>query len=385
MSNMKYTLESLLGQMKSATKVGKTINKNNIYRSRELCKDLMKLSRCKSMESIDAYLKEKDNEIVALEYFTQNWYVTTVKEINIAANLMADSMSGGNKYGAEAFKIYQASLEGANVPGKVGAFFDKIWKGFKAWLDKVGAWFMGIVRKCEAFIKNLFLNGYAKFYKSFDASKFQNVNAKIKAPKYDKDIANKVNHDKPFETFEARMKELDQYKSYTADQLMSEEVASKFNSGPSMSDEEVIKKVNNQFYGSEEKPKSQEMTVSEFFGGASAGQKPAMLEMLSESSVKTFREELEMFKKGVKVIQQTQKSVGTMVKTLKSKGDEAKDAIKNFQAFTKSLSSLISMMKTKTYYSFNQKVTICGHIKHAASVGCGKVKEDKKDKKEETK
>lgn len=337
-----------------------SLNKNNIIRSNELVKDYKLLQKSHSLESIQDFINKKCYELGMINSQSEN-YLNRIKTITQRALSIS-------KYSVEDAKYYLYTLEG--MPDVKGAL-SNLGKNIQKLFEKFLAIMAGLGKKVQTFVSNIFLNNYVKFYNNFDASKFNNLEAEVKAVKLPSDIVKKI------QSMESNLK-------------LVQNAASQIISGSNVKSavqEDVQKgmegfdktKVYQNLFGSDKMPETQKMTVGEFFGGAQKGTKPAMLEILSPNMKKSWDEDLKSLKESTNLIK---KAIGETKKKEAEANKGNKDAVANFNKWANGVKFLLVKLQSKISDEFNIKAKIAGMVYHAAKVGCGG-KASKEAKKEE--
>lgn len=333
-----------------------TINENSIIKSNELVRDYKLLKNCHTLESIQDFIGRIGNEISFLETSSEN-YLNRLSVVNKRALEIA-------KFSSEDAKYYMYTLEALpDVKGAIsnlGATVRKIFEKFLAMAAGVG-------KKVQTFVSNVFMKHYVNFYKNFDASKFVNLDAKIKAVKLPADAAKKI---KELPSNAKYISEL----GYVIENGTNKDFLDKSQSEmKGMDSKEVYK----QIFGSEEMPKPTEMTVGEFFQGAQKGTKPALLEILSPDMKKKWDDDLVALQESTKLIK---KAIDQLKKKESEANKDDKAKMGEFKQWSSNIKLVLAKAQSNVSNSFNIKAKVAGMVYNAAKAGMGQVKENKEEK-----
>lgn len=344
----------------SSTSFGrnKSVRRRNIVYSNELVKDIKLLRRCRSLESIDIYLDNRINELETIESIS-NRYIRDLAIKNRRALEIQRRVS------LEAANLYYYSLEAMpDVKGAAAAAGE----GIKKFFEKLLAIIVGFGKRIASWVNGFFVSRYNKFYKDFNAAKFQNLSATVNVPPIPKDVVNKMKtsiSSKGIQQIQKLTERIQNGKDISVDSINTlTEAANGINPN------EIFAEI---FGNSELKgmPKNREMTVSEFFHKAKAGQKPAMLEVLSPAMKDLWNADM----KAIKELSGVCKAAMNRVKEVESKAaGENKEGMKEYNKAASALRLALTKMQARRFNDFNAKAKIAGVIYSVAKTGCGEAK-----------
>lgn len=333
---------------------------NKIVYSNEIVRDLKILRHCNSMESINNFIENRVTDIETLEQYEANMQAHW-KEVSRRAMKIQNVLS------TEAAEMYFYSLEA--MPDVKGAA-QNAGEIAKKILEKLFSLVAGFGKRVISWVNTFFLGQANKFYEKFNASQFTNLDAKVNAVKLPNDIVSKLeksSSDQALNTLRDTLKSMNVTRSINK---VLKEQADKVN--PNNIFQLIFGEA-----GAKGMPKKQEMTVSEFFNGATAGQKPALLDILSPKMKNLWQEDIKAIKElGADI----RKAITETQKQEHASGDP--NAVKEFNESIKGLRFALARMQARKFNDFNAKAQIAGMVYSVAKKGLAKKgKEDKNEEK----
>lgn len=328
---------------------------NRIIYSNEIVKDLKILRNCNTLESLDNFIENRISEIEALEQYEANmqahWRDVAQKAMRIQRTLSA-----------EAAEMYFYSLEAMpDVKGAMHNAGDMAKKIF----EKLFSLVTGFGKRIVSWVNTFFLGQANKFYEKFPLAQFTNMDAEVNAVKLPDDIVSKM-------------------EKSSSDEAVTN-LRNKFKDGNMLYAQDMIKyadQVNpNQIFklifgeaGEKGMPKKQKMTVSQFFNGIQAGNKPALLEVLSPKMKKLWQDDMQAIKELGETIR---KAISETQKDSHERNRD--DGVKKFNESIKGLRMALAKMQARRFNDFNAKAKIAMMVYSVAKRGIkGSKKEEKK-------
>lgn len=348
------SMESVLNLFNNNKPLRKQYSKESVIYSTELVNDMRKISK------YDAFSKEFDDnlarisdEIDMISYSVENYFNNIDKRVSIATSLK-------EKYSVEMMNFYIdafASRSTETIGEKAKAAGSAVVNTIKEAVKRIIAFFYGLIKKLEAFVKRLFIGSFAKTEKEFKAENFTNMDAEVSVHK----LASNLNASN-FGFSDANSNKLD---------------ASVYNKGgASMADknayeDEVAKKIYQKYFGTDEKPKAEKMTVATFLN-AKSGQRPALIDLISDKGVENVKKGQKVFENNIKIAKDLEKHIVSLNK--KKDDDYGKETTENARNRLK----LLNLMQKSASLEFTCIFTVLSDVNKAVKAGLKKAKEEKK-------
>lgn len=328
-------------------------SKESIIYSTELVNDMRKLVK------YDAFSREFDDtlgriseEIDMTIHSIESFFYNMERKYTIGKSLQKE-------FSAEMFDFYARSLEKIDIKETA----KNIGKTVQEACKRIIAFFWGLIKKLEAFVKRLFIGQFSKTFDKFKAEDFTNVNAEVKVHKLASNLS--INN------FGYDLNEADKAFGLFGKDASDDSLAGK-NAYESNREKLIYKK----YFGTEEKPKAETMTVATFLN-ASSGQKPALLDLLSKKGVEKVKEGQKVFKKSIDHVKTLQKEIININKEHPiNDNDYSKNKIKT----AKSKIAILNLMQKMSSTEFTCIFTVLADINKAVNAGLKKAKEEKKSK-----
>ena len=330
-------------------------SRENIIYSNELVRDFKLLRRSNTLESIDIFINNRINELETLESFEEmnqlNWKSITQKAVKI-----------DNAISTEAAEIYLYSLEA--MPDIKGAL-QKAGDTAKKIFEKLFSIIAGFGKRVQSWINTFFMKQANDFYNKFPLAQFKNLDVEVTAVKLPNDIVSKLEKNSSDDAVNALRKQLSTMDF--GDAAKMKETADQVNPN------NIFKLI---FGDAGEKgfPKKSKMKISEFFNGAKAGERPALLEVISPKMTG-------LWKKDVEDLKILGNAIRKAISTTQNKiGDSSQnpDAVKKYNESIAGLRFALARMQARKFNDFNAKSQIAMMVYNIAKKACSGKKEEKK-------
>lgn len=378
------SMESVLNLFNNNKPLRKQYSKESVIYSTELVNDMRKISK------YDAFSKEFDDnlarisdEIDMISYSVENYFNSIDQKVSIATSLKEKYSVEMMNFYIDAFASRSTETVGEKAKATGKAIVKTIWEAIK----RIFAFLYGLIKKLQAFITRIFIGRYVKTYKEFKAENFTNIDAEISVRKLNPSLTpdkfgfakDEIIPDK----IKDKLGKVRIVGSFTRklDTQIDKKVSGYDSDNDGLTNEEKTEFENKLFtetyqkyFGTDEKPKAEKMTVGAYLHINKPSFTPKMLEILSEKSINEIKQGQKTFEDTLKKAKEFQKEIEKF-----NKDNKTDDSQTNIQAARTKL-TLINLLTRHCSVEFTCIEAVLFDVDKAIRAGLKEAEKAKEDK-----